>query len=35
LTHKHQPPLQRPKPRKVAIKVVNHCGDEVMKVFGV
>ncbi|WP_316197644.1 site-specific DNA-methyltransferase [Bradyrhizobium sp. SZCCHNS2002] len=28
-------PFPRPKSRKIAVKVINHFGDEVMKVFGV
>jgi hypothetical protein len=28
-------PFERPKGGKIAVKVINHFGDEVMKVFGV
>ena len=28
-------PFQRPEDRRIAVKVINHFGDEVMKVFGV
>ena len=28
-------PFERPSNRKIAVKVINHFGDEVMKVFGV
>jgi len=28
-------PIERPKGGKIAVKVINHFGDEVMKVFGV
>ena len=28
-------PIARPKSGRIAVKVINHLGDEVMKVFGV
>lgn len=28
-------PFGRPAPGKIAVKVINHYGDEVLKVFGV
>lgn len=28
-------PFDRPKTGRIAVKVINHLGDEVMKVFGV
>jgi len=28
-------PFDRPKTGKIAVKVINHYGDEVLKVFGV
>ena len=28
------PPFERPESRRIAVKVINHFGDEVMKVFG-
>jgi adenine-specific DNA-methyltransferase len=28
-------PFSRPKSGRIAVKVINHLGDEVMKVFGV
>ena len=28
-------PFPKPKNRRIAVKVINHLGDEVMKVFGV
>ena len=32
---RHQPPFDKPKNGRIAIKVINHLGDEVMKVFRV
>ena len=28
-------PFEKPKTGRIAVKVINHLGDEVMKVFGV
>jgi hypothetical protein len=28
-------PFDRPKTGKIAVKVINHCGDEVLKAFAV
>ena len=32
---RHLPPLPKPKSGRIAVKVINHLGDEVMKVFSV